>query len=137
MADIDLKSEDDPERLRQVAILQEAEIEKLNERIAAIAAENEKLREAKKGRLQRELEAVQAHLAKLQKMQFGASSEKRKRDEDRKPKKRRRRRKRVGPTPQPDLPKVEEYCELDEPDKICPECGDPLGEMGDSARKSN
>lgn len=135
MADIDLHEEDDPERLRQVAILQEAEIDKLHERIGAMSAEIEKLKEQKQGRLQRELEAVKGHLEKLKRMQFGASSEKRKRDEERKPKKRRRR-KRSGPTPQPDLPKVEQYCELDEPDKICPECGDDLEEFGDQCEES-
>lgn len=135
--DIDLQNEDDVERLRQVAILQDAEIAKLHERIAVISAEVDKLREAKQGRLQREIEAVKQHLQKLQRLQFGASSEKRSRDEDNKPKRRRRKKRRVsGPTPQPDLPKIQETFELDEADKICPECGDPLDEMGNCAEES-
>ena len=83
---VDIQTEDDIERLRQVAVLQDAEIAKLHERISVIAAENEKLRQTKQGRLQRELKAVKDHLAKLEKMQFGASSEKRGRDEKRKSK---------------------------------------------------
>jgi transposase len=136
MADIDLHNETDPERLRQVAILQDAEIGKLSERIALLAAENEKLREAKQGRLQCELEAVQEHLEKLQRLQFGARSEKRKRDEERAEKPRRKKRSRTGPTPQPKLPRVDAYFELDEPDKMCPECGDDLEEMGDQCEES-
>lgn len=136
MTSIDLQTEADPERLRQVATLQEAEIAKLNERIAMLAAENEKLREAKQGRLQHELEAVQEHLEKLQRMQFGARSEKRKRDEERAEKPRRKKRSRTGPTPQPNLPRVDAYFELDEPDKMCPECGDDLEEMGNQCEES-
>jgi tRNA G10 N-methylase Trm11 len=87
---VDVPTEQNMEVLRQVAVLQDAEIRKLGERIAAIAAENEKLRQLKAGRLQQELEAVKEHLAKLQKIQFGASSEKRTRDDTKK----RRRKKR-------------------------------------------
>ncbi|MGK7297240.1 MAG: IS66 family transposase [Candidatus Wenzhouxiangella sp. M2_3B_020] len=126
---IDLQNEQDIERLRQVAVLQDAEIALLHERIGALSAEIDEIREQKQGQLQRELEAVKQHLQKLQKMQFGASTEKRERDEERAPKQRRRRRK-SGPTPQPDLPRVEAVFELDEADKICPDCGDPLDEMG-------
>lgn len=136
--EIDIHSEEDVDRLRQIAVLQDAEIAKLHERIAVMSAELDKLREEKQGRLQRELEAVKQHLKKLQKMQFGASSEKRKRDETRDKSRRRRRDEETerGPTPQPDLPKIEETFELDEADKICPECGDPLEEMGDCAETS-
>ena len=131
MADIDVHTEDDIERLRQMAVLQDAENKILHERIALLSAENEKLREQKKGRLQKELRAVKQHLAKLQRMQFGAKSEKRKRDEERKDKpKRRKERERFGTTPQPDLPHVEAHFELDEPDTVCPKCGDMLEEMG-------
>jgi transposase len=136
MADIDLNKESDPERLRQIAILQEAEIDKLHERISAMSAEIDKLREAKQGRLQAELKGLKEHLAKLQHLQFGASSEKQKRDESKNRPRRRKKRARSGPIPQPELPRVEEYLELDEPDKICPECGDPLLEMGDQCEES-
>ena len=133
---VDIQTEDDIERLRQVAVLQDAEIAKLHERIAAISAENEMLRKQKQGRLQNELRAVKQHLEKLQKMQFGASSEKRARDKKRKKKRRRKKRRRSGPTPQPDLDTQVEWFTLDEPDEICPECGDPLEEMGDLAEES-
>lgn len=111
---------------------------KLNERIAVLTTEVEKLKEQKQGRLQQELRAVKQHLAKLQKMQFGASSEKRKRDKRRKKRRRvrRKKKKKRGPTPQPDLPKVEVTHELDDADKICPECGGELDEMGECAEES-
>jgi len=134
---VDIKTEDDIERLRQIAMLQDAEIAKLHERIAVVSAENKKLREQEQGRLQEELRAVKQHLEKLQKMQFGASSEKRKRDEKKEnDNKSQKKRKRSGPTPQPNLEKQEEWFELDEPDEVCPECGDPLKEMGDLAEES-
>lgn len=97
---------------------------------AAISAEVDKLRQQKAGRLQQELEAVKEHLAKLQKIQFGASSEKRKRDEENEGKRRRKKREDFGPRAQPDLEKQTQVFELDEADKICPDCGEPLDEMG-------
>ncbi|TXC67914.1 IS66 family transposase [Bradymonadales bacterium TMQ1] len=133
---VDIRKEDDIERLREVAVLQDAEIGLLHERLSAMSREIEKLREEKQGRLQQELQAVKAHLAKLQKIQFGASSEKRKRDEaDQKPKKRKGR-SRSGPRPQPHLEREEAWFKLDDADRICPGCGDPLCEMGELAEES-
>jgi transposase len=131
---VDIRTEDDIERLRQVAVLQDAEIGFLHQRITAMSAELEKAKKEKQGRLQRELKAVQQHLAKLQKIQFGASSEKRKKDEKKKKKKQRRRR--SGPRQQPDLDVQTDWFELDEADKICPGCGDPLDEMGECSEDS-
>ena len=121
---IDIQNEDNIERLREITRLLDSENAYLHERIAELSNELEQLEEQKRGRLQRELTAVKQHLAKLQKIQFGASSEKRDRDADDSGGKRRRRRKRKrsGTTPQPDLPVEEETHELDEADKICPEC---------------
>src|SRR5690554_1199863 len=93
-----------------------------------MAAELEKTREQKQGQLQQELEAVKQHLAKLQRIQFAVSSEKRKKSA--KPKKERKKRSRSGACFQPDLAVQEQWFELDEADKICPGCGDPLAEMG-------
>ena len=90
----------------------------------------------KTGRLQQELREIKQHHEKLQKMQFGASSEKRERDEKRRTRRRRKKRRRSGPTPQPDLDKRVEWFELDEPDQICPECGDSFEQMGDLAEES-
>ena len=130
MADIDLHNETDPERLRQVAILQDAEIGKLHEVVARLATEVDKLKETKHGQLQQELREVKDFVNRLQHLQFGRSSEKRTTGT------RKRRRKRRTPAPQTDLPIVEEVLELDEPDKICPECGDPLDEMGNCSEDS-
>jgi len=49
---------------------------------------------------------------------------------DRKP------RKDHGPTPQPELDLVKEVYELDEPDRTCPACGQPLEEMDGQAETS-
>ena len=134
---VDIRTEEDIELLRRIAVLQDAEIAKLHERIAVMSTEIEDLRKQKQGRLQRELEAVKHHLEKLQKMQFGASSEKRTRDaKKQKDKKSRKKRERSGPTPQPDLEKQQEWFRLDEPDQVCPKCGDPLEEMGNCAEES-
>lgn len=125
---VDIRTEEDIERLRQVAVLQEAENAFLHQRLAALSAKLEKIQEEKQGQLQQELEAVKAHLAKLQKIQFGASSEKRQVDEA-KEKKKPQPRRRFGPRPQPNLEKQDVLFLLDEADQICPECGDPLEEM--------
>ncbi len=101
MADIDLQNETDLERLRQVAILQDAEIGKLHEVVARLATEVDNLKETKRGQLQQELREVKDFLNRLQHLQFGRSSEKRTTG------RRRRRRKRRTPAPQTDLPIVE------------------------------
>lgn len=133
---VDIRTEEDIERLRQVAVLQEAENAFLHKRLAALSVELEMLQKKKQGQLQQELEAVKQHLAKLQKIQYGASSEKRKRDEENQPPKKRKKRGRSGPRPQPHLESEEALFKLDEADQICPECGDPLCEMGDLAEES-
>ncbi len=50
MADIDLQREDDPDGLRQVAILLEAEVDELHEWNGAMSADIQKLREQTQGR---------------------------------------------------------------------------------------
>ena len=60
---IDIQSEDDIERLRQVAMLQEAENAFLHERIAALSEELDKIRKQKQGQLQQELMGIKQHLA--------------------------------------------------------------------------
>jgi|SRR5690554_486652 len=83
---VDIRTEKNIERLRQVAVLQDAENAFLHERLAALSAKIDALEKANQEELQQELKAVQQHLAKLQKIQFGASSEKRKKDTEKSPK---------------------------------------------------
>jgi len=93
--------ESEPERLRQVVILKDAEIGKSHEVVARLAREVDNLKETKHGQLQQELREVKDFLNRLQHLQFGRSSEKRTTG------RRRRRRKRRTPAPQTDLPIVE------------------------------
>lgn len=131
---VDIRTENNIERLRQVAVMQDAENAFLHQRIAALSARIDALEQRTQAQLQQELDAVKQHLAKLQKIQFAASSEKRKKDAE--PKKDRKKRSRSGARPQPDLRVQEQWFELDEADKICPGCGDPLAEMGQCSEDS-
>lgn len=126
---VDIDNEQDIERLRQVAKLQEKELEKLTMRLQELT---ERLAEAtgqEAADLQEELDSLQDELAKHRKARFGQSSERRGRPEDEEsttstsdgeedePQSGH------GPTAQPELEVVEELHELDEADRTCPECG--------------
>jgi len=122
----------DAEHLRQIATLLQKENDRLHKRLEEQARELAKLKgQDGDKQLELEIEKLQAQMSRLQRMLFGASSERRKgTDEgtmddgaqDQKPQTGH------GPTEQPELPHVEELHELDETERVCDLCGGLLGE---------
>jgi transposase len=134
-----LETEQDIEVLRAMALQIRQE---LQAKIAALEAENAGFQPFLK-----ENEDLHRQLAKLQRMLFAKSSEKRppqggegaskdatqsgandQPEEKKKAKQKKRPQKGHGPRPQPALPMDEKVHELDEADKICPRCGGSLKE---------
>lgn len=114
---MDFKSEQDVDRLRQVAELQQAQLER---QLAQLRLQAIELARLKGVPANQELKLL------LDRLEDGsdASSAPRK-NERKKPKKRSK----TGPTPQPKLERTTELFELDEPDQVCPECGGDLVAM--------
>jgi len=128
---IRIETETDIERLRQVALLQRAELDRLYQRLAQLT---EELARARGGdaiaALQLELTAIREQLEARTRALFGPSSEKRPRGDDG-PARAAERPPRTGhgPRAQGELPQVEVVHTLDEPDRTCPKCGGGLREM--------
>ncbi len=122
--------EKDPDTLRKVVQLLEAENDHLQHRIAALAAKVDELENKKDPeQLALELALMQEQMGRLQRRLFSDSSEKRSQSVQRpKPAEPQTGH---GPTEQPDLPKVETTVELDDDDRACDACGGELDEMGD------
>ncbi len=125
---MNLRTETNPERLRQAALTLEADNRRLLARIGELQLALARAKGVDNEQAQLEMAALLEQLGKRNREQFGSSSEKRPRSKtggDRKPKTR----KKFGPTPQPELPRVEEIHELDDADRMCPQCGDQLVEL--------
>ena len=133
---IRIERERDIEVLRQVARLQDREIEKLHERITRLTVENAKLKGQDGAQaLALELEHLKDLLAQRERALFGDSSEKRPRDgtsETKDPIPQRGH----GPRSQPVLPIVEQIHELPVSDRSCPVCGGTVAEMGEQTEDS-
>ena len=124
---LQISTERDIERLRQVALLQEAEIHRLLARLAELTRQLAEARGEDVVRaLQLELTVINEQLAARNRALYGTSSEKRRRGDEEDGGK--------ATTPQSghprraqrDLPIVEVVHELDEADKACPKCGGEL-----------
>jgi transposase len=127
---IRIESETDIERLRQVALLQRAELDRLYARLTELTTALARARgEDTITALQLELTAIQEQLAARTRALFGPSSEKRPRAGDRARDAARPPRTGHGPRAQLELPRVEVVHTLDEPDRTCPQCGGGLREM--------
>jgi transposase len=132
---INLATETDIERVRQVALLLERENAKLHKRLAELT---EKLAHAE-GKdattLQLEIAFLKEALDRQNRALFGTSSEKRgangaERKKDREPQRGH------GPSAQPKLPIVEVVHKLEETDKACPSCGGAMSEMAGQFEES-
>lgn len=145
---LDLTKTSDPTLLKQAVTLLEVENERLRRRLVLLTTEIARLKDRPpEESLQQELVALQERLERYQKMLFGDRSERRHKEtpaggevspapesgsgspsgplrRDGKPS-----RPGHGPTAQLKLPVTEVIHDLDEPDKICPECGGQLSEM--------
>lgn len=134
---IRIESERNIEILRQVALLQDREIQKLHERIQRLVAEVARLKgQDATQALALELEHLRELLARRERALFGDSSEKRPREKSISETTEPATRRGHGPRPQPELPIVERPHELPETDRSCPVCGGTLSEMGDQTEDS-
>jgi len=139
---IDIKTTNDMETLRQVALLLEAEVQRLIRRIQVLTKELAEAKGENTDRLQLELALVQEQLDRRMNDLYGKSSEKRSSNSSpenkdspvSKPDKEKQRG--HGPREQMNLPVVEKEHELDEPDKICPKCGGDLDKLAGQYEES-
>lgn len=119
---IDLATERDITVLRQVALLQDREIQRLHARLAQLLA----AAGADVVAIQGELEALTIQLAQREQALFGRSSEKRPKTDGSREAPAPRTRRGHGPTPQPRLPVVEQVFTLPADQMGCPSCGGTL-----------
>ncbi len=134
-----IETETDIERLRQVALLQQAELDRLYRRLAELTEELARARGEEATRvLQLELDLLREQLAARTRALFAPSSEKRGREETAgaAPGAKQETRRGHGPREQLALPVVEKIHVLDEPDRLCPKCGGDLREMKDQYEES-
>jgi transposase len=127
---IRIETETDLERLRQVALLQRAELDRLYGRLAELTAALAAARgEDATAALQLELTVLREQLAARTRELFGSSSEMRPRPPAGHQDGERPARAGHGPRAQLTLPVIEVVHTLDEPDTVCPQCGGTLREM--------
>ncbi len=127
---IRIETETDIARLRQVALLQRAELDRLYQRLAELTEALARARgEDAIAALQLELTAIREQLAARTRELFGPSSEKRRRAGDRPSAAARPPRTGHGPRAQRELPRIDIVHTLDAPDRMCPQCGGGLREM--------
>lgn len=124
---IRIETEQDPEILRQVALLLDRENRKLHDRIARLTREVSQLRGDDASRLQLELDVLKELLARRERALFADSTERRPRSQPpvehpREPQRGH------GPRPQPELPTIETIHELPEDRRECSSCGGVLAE---------
>jgi transposase len=120
----------DLDTAKQVALLLQGENDRLHKRLDDLVRENAKLKgQDGERQLELEIQRLQAQMSKLQKMVFGASSERRKGDGGGETgEKERQPRTGHGPTEQPELPRVEQVHELAADELVCELCGGVLEE---------
>ncbi len=118
-----IETETDIERLRQMALLLQAENERLLKRLARLSAELAVAQGTAAETLQLEIQLLKEQLDNRTRELFAPSSERRAATPEPRAE---RPRQGHGPTAQPALPIVEVLHALDEPDKICPKCGGDL-----------
>ena len=120
-----IETETDIERLRQMALLLQAENDRLFRCLEQVTAELDKAQGRDTNSLQLEIQLLKEQLASRTRALFAPSSEKRPGSEKTSIERERQQRGH-GPHEQPALPIVERIHTLDEPDKICPKCGGEL-----------
>jgi len=127
-----IETEQDIERLRQVALLQQTELHRLSKRLVQLTAALAEARgEDAIVALQQELAFLREEMAARNRELFGASSEKRQREKDGASEDgagATTERSGHGRREQPELPRIDVVHILDEPDRPCPKCGGELRE---------
>jgi transposase len=121
---VDLRRETDVEQLRRIALAQQVQIEQLLRVLASKCRELETLK-GDPAELQQTLALLETLTKKAQaaKAEADAAGSPRKASSERKP------RTKFGPSEQPDLAKEPELFELEDADRICPQCGGELNPM--------
>jgi transposase len=129
---LQLENISDADQLKQIAILLQKENDRIHKRLEEQTRELARLKgQDGDKQLSLEIQKLQSQMSKLQKMMFGASSEKRKGDDaDGALVKDDEKRKQTGhgPSEQPELPRISEPHNLDDEDKVCDLCGGVLEE---------
>lgn len=129
---IRIETETDIERLRQVALLQRAELDRLYQRLAQLTEALAHARgEDAIAALQLELTAIREQLDARTRELFGPSSEQRRRTRGSSDNSEQPARTGHGPRSQLELPRIDVVHTLDAPDRTCPQCGGGLREMTD------
>ena len=128
---IDVSTETDIERLRQVAQLLVAENDRLHHRLQALSSELAKAEGKDAERLQLELDLLREQLHQRNQTIFGTSSEKGRKTQSARAEEETPKQPQTGhgPSAQPELPIREEVFELDVADQACPKCGGDLVPM--------
>lgn len=136
---MDIASESNVDRLRQVALLLEAENSHLHRRLKELADELAETRgEDGSAQLALELKHLQEQLAARNRKLFGSSSERRPTGDDGDTPSPRERKPQKGHGPrQQNIPVVEQLHDLDEADQVCPQCGGELEEWENQFEESD
>jgi transposase len=123
---MDLSRENDIERLRQAALILDAENKRLVQQLTEVMRELSKAKGEKAAALQLKLEELERQLALRNRALFGASSEKRPGPEDEKTAPSKKPQTGHGRKEQRALPDLEQVHHLDEADQKCTACGGEL-----------
>jgi len=132
---VDIRKTKDAEVLRQIAIVQDAELRRLHDKLQALNRENAALKGLSGEALEAQLRLIEREIAEATARAYGGGSERRPHHEqqeqrEKKPKKGH------GPQEQPKLPTIEVEHALDDADQACTECGGQLEEWKDQFEES-
>lgn len=123
---VQIAAETDLERLRQMALLLEAENARLHRRLVELTRALAEATGAAHAQLELELRHLEEQLAARTRTLFAPSSERRPTPAPDAPRPPAAPARGHGPRAQPELPGIEVLHTLDAPDQICPQCGGDL-----------
>jgi transposase len=126
---IDLDRVSDPELLRAVAKIQDAEIRRLHAKVSMLTEQLALASGADQAAVQEQLAALARELEQRRATAYENGSERRPRPADAKAKSDKTPQSGHGPKSQPELPVVDVQHDLDPPDRICKSCGGELEEI--------
>lgn len=133
---IDIRRTKDAEALRQIAIVQDAELRRLHARLQDLARENAALKGLSGEALEAQLRLIERELAEAVTRAQGGGSERRPHKDEDKETPAKKPQTGHGPQKQPDLPIIEVVHKLDAADQACTDCGGHLDEWPDQFEES-